>query len=101
MTWNIRFSLGAVLLATLAAATPRTALAEEPVPARSIPEGEVPKLTDDTYEKWLHYVLPDEKANAWRKIGWRTTFWEALEEAKKTNRPILLWTMNGHPCGSV
>ena len=33
------------------------------------------------------------------RIGWRNEFWPAVEEARRLGRPILLWTMNGHPLG--
>ena len=32
-------------------------------------------------------------------LGWRTELGAASAEAKALQRPILLWAMNGHPCG--
>lgn len=101
MIRNARNLLGVMLLAMLAG----TMLKAQSVHGQSAgppgAENGVPQLNHQTYEQWLRYILPDEDANAWRKISWRTTLWEALQEARKTQRPILLWTMNGHPCGSV
>ena len=100
MAKKLLFSLSSLLMVTLVLAV-SGASAQEKVAATATPDREVPELGDKSYEKWLRYVMPDEKASAWRKIGWRTSFFEALAEAKKTQRPILLWVMNGHPCGSV
>lgn len=100
MTLNMGRSLGAVALAMIAALpTAASAAEKKAVPAKT--KDVAPTLSDQTYEKWFRYVAPDAKANAWRKIGWRTGFHEALGEAQKSQRPILLWVMNGHPCGSV
>ena len=54
-------------------------------------------LTDETFEKWWTYVRPDEKELLWTKVKWRPTFWEAVKEAQATDKPVLLWAMNGHP----
>ena len=35
----------------------------------------------------------------WKEIPWRPNFGEAIEDARKEDKPILLWVMNGHPCG--
>lgn len=41
-----------------------------------------------------------EPVNAyWREIPWHPDLISALHEAKRKPRPILLWVMNGHPCG--
>ena len=37
--------------------------------------------------------------SGWREIPWRPNLGEAIIEARKENKPILLWIMNGHPCG--
>jgi len=54
-------------------------------------------LTDATYSKWHNYVLPKPDELAYQRIPWRTSFWEAIVEAQDKNRPVLLWSMNGHP----
>lgn len=61
---------------------------------------ETPKdaeLTDATYEVWRDHVLPRSWELNFQKIGWRTSFWDAVVEAQEKDMPILLWTMNGHP----
>lgn len=60
---------------------------------------QAPKLTKRSYERLRDYVLPDEREEAWRKIDWKSTFWDAVIEAQREEKPILLWAMNGHPLG--
>lgn len=51
------------------------------------------------YRTWLKFIQPDAKEQAYKEIEWRNKFWPAVLEAKELGRPILLWTMNGHPLG--
>lgn len=44
-------------------------------------------------------IQPSAEENSWKRIGWRNAFWPAVQEARRLGRPILLWTMNGHPLG--
>lgn len=44
-------------------------------------------------------LCPDAAAMAWSTVPWRTTFGAAILDADDTDRPVLLWTMNGHPLG--
>ena len=55
--------------------------------------------TATNYKNLLTAIRPSEKENSWKSIGWRNQFWPAVQEAKALGRPILLWTMNGHPLG--
>jgi hypothetical protein len=56
-------------------------------------------LKDETFDTWNSYILPKESELAWRTVGWRGTLVEAWLEAQEKDMPILLWAMNGHPCG--
>lgn len=47
----------------------------------------------------LAAIRPSEAELAYRAIGWRNRFWPAVEEARRLGRPLLFWTMNGHPLG--
>lgn len=58
-----------------------------------------PALTSKTFERWLDFIKPSKDELAYERIGWRNRFWPAVEEARELGRPILLWTMNGHPLG--
>lgn len=53
----------------------------------------------ENHADWVEFIHPSEDELAYEEIGWRTQFWPAVEEAKALGRPILLWTMNGHPLG--
>lgn len=53
----------------------------------------------ENYQAWSEFIRPSEKETSFEKIGWRNTFWPAVLEARRLGRPILLWTMNGHPLG--
>lgn len=60
-----------------------------------------PLLTEATYAAVRKAVLPTDDELAWRQIGWRPAFWDAVVEAQRDEKPILLWAMNGHPCGET
>lgn len=51
------------------------------------------------YRSLIAMIQPNAKESAYKDIGWRNEFWPAVQEAKKLGRPILFWTMNGHPLG--
>lgn len=57
------------------------------------------EIDADSFREWLEFISPSEDELAYETIGWRNAFWPAVEEARKLGRPILLWTMNGHPLG--
>jgi len=53
----------------------------------------------DNLDPWLAFIRPTADERRYEEIGWRNSFWPAVQEAKELGRPILLWTMNGHPLG--
>lgn len=57
------------------------------------------EATAETSDEWAEFIRPSDDELAWERIGWRPSFWPAVEEARRLGRPILLWTMNGHPLG--
>ncbi len=57
-------------------------------------EGE---LTSANYEKWRDHVSPRNWELSYRRIPWQASFWDAVIEAQEKDKPILLWSMNGHP----
>ena len=61
----------------------------------------LPTLTDDNLREWTAFIRPKEDELAWRKVRWHKSLSEAAAEARRLERPILLWTMNGHPCGET
>ena len=58
-----------------------------------------PQLTERTYTRLRDYVLPSKEENRWRDVDWKPSYWDAVVEAQKAEKPILLWVMNGHPLG--
>lgn len=56
-------------------------------------------LTDDSFIEWRDFIVPAAEEMAWADVPWRATFWEAVREGARDERPILLWAMNGHPLG--
>lgn len=53
----------------------------------------------ENFRQWLKFIQPDAQEQAYKEVDWRNHFWTAVQEARKLGRPILLWTMNGHPLG--
>ena len=75
---------------------------ENPANAIANVRWKAPTLDDDNLERWMTYVRPTEQELTWRsEIRWHTSLGVAAKEAKALNRPILLWTMNGNPCGET
>ena len=59
----------------------------------------VPALDLQSLERWREQILPQSSELAWAQIPWRPSFHEGLADARLQRRPLLLWTMNGHPLG--
>jgi hypothetical protein len=62
-------------------------------------EPPVPVPTAANLAAWTEYIEPDATEAAYRGIAWRSAFWPAVQEARALGRPVLFWTMNGHPLG--
>jgi hypothetical protein len=61
------------------------------------PPAPPPELNDRTYAQWRDHIRPSAAELSWQKVPWRATFWDAVLEAQRQEKPILLWAMNGHP----
>ena len=57
-------------------------------------------LTEKTYAALRDYILPNGEELRWQQIPWRPTWAEAVAAARKDNKPIYVWAMNGHPLGN-
>ena len=88
----MRVGFSAILLSALVS----TSMAKE-TPSR----WPAPNLTDANYSEWLAFIRPTADELKWRKVRWHKSLSEAAAEARQLQRPILLWTMNGHPCGET
>lgn len=53
----------------------------------------------NNFHDYLTFIKPNADEQKFKEINWRNVFWPAVQEAKKLGRPILFWTMNGHPLG--
>jgi hypothetical protein len=57
------------------------------------------ELSDRTYETIRDMIAPQPDELGWQRIPWRTTFWDGLVAAQNEDKPLLFFTMNGHPLG--
>ena len=76
-----------VLLALLAASP--TALRADPPAA----------LTDAESAAVLNAVRPAAGEDAYARVPWLTSLWEARRKAATAGKPVLLWETDGHPLG--
>ena len=73
------------------------AIAQDPRPIQE-PES-VANLTERNFDLWRDYVASRDDERAWARLPWLPTFHEGLAAAAASDKPLLLWTMNGHPLG--
>jgi hypothetical protein len=57
------------------------------------------ELTEENYAVWRDHILPDQTELAWKQIPWHVTFKDGILAANASDKPLLFWTMNGHPLG--
>jgi hypothetical protein len=57
------------------------------------------KLNEQTLQSWRDHILPADSELDFQKIPWLTSFKDGILTADQKERPLLLWTMNGHPLG--
>lgn len=60
-------------------------------------EERAPVLDRSTFDTLWQHVVPKDDELAWQRIPWIGTLAAAVVQAHATDRPILLWAMNGHP----
>jgi hypothetical protein len=61
--------------------------------------GAAPELNDQTFPSLRDAIRPCAEERQFLEIPWHASFSAAVDEAQETDRPILLWAMNGHPLG--
>ena len=74
------------------------AILASPVPAQEKISRSL-NLTDGSYADIRKTILVRPPEQQWEKIPWRPNLAEAIAEGREMDKPILLWMMNGHPCG--
>jgi hypothetical protein len=85
------------LLAAIVGVLPSNPLAGQ---TPDVPPAKVKvELNDQNYTQWRKHILPDTGELAWQQIPWATTFKDGIVAADAAGKPLLLWTMNGHPLG--
>jgi hypothetical protein len=57
-----------------------------------------PTLSAD-YGQRRDQVLPNSREQSYRKIPWRTSVLHGVVDAQKSDRPVMIVLMNGHPLG--
>jgi hypothetical protein len=56
-------------------------------------------LNEKDFRDLRETILPDPTEIAWRELPWEISFYQGLQKAASEHKPLLLWTMNGHPFG--
>ena len=46
-------------------------------------------------------VCPSPTEILWQQVEWEPSLWAGVVEAHRQKKPIMLWTMNGHPLGNT
>jgi len=82
------FAFFAAPLLALACAAP---VAQHDATSDALPPALVAEVT--------RLVLPDANEDAWRSLHWIPTYADAVIEAERVDKPLLMWAMNGHPLG--
>ena len=54
-------------------------------------------VNEKNFKDWMQFIEPTIEELDWNAVRWHHSLSSAAAEAKRLNRPILLWTMNGHP----
>ena len=60
----------------------------------------VPQAPDQgNLTAWREHLAPKAAESLWQTIPWQHTLGDGLKTAAASDRPLLLWLMNGHPLG--
>ena len=57
------------------------------------------ELKESNYDQIRKTILINPGAAKWETIPWQPELGPAITEARKQDKPILLWMMNGNPVG--
>ena len=67
--------------------------------SRGFAQAPAAQPAETALEKRIAAVLPTQEEDRWLEIPWRTNIGDAIAEARRSNKPVLLWVMNGNPLG--
>jgi len=57
------------------------------------------ELNNKTYDQWRSQLQPKVAELRWQEMPWRTSVYQALQDAQASGRPLLVWAEVGHPLG--
>ena len=60
---------------------------------------EIPPLSWGSFGETLARIVPQAEETLYEEIEWRSTLSAAVNEAVEEGKPVLVWAMNGDPCG--
>ena len=69
----------------------------QPAPATRL--ADLPELKRSDLPALRKLIDPRPGELRWKQIPWSTDLWKARAAASRTGKPILLWSMDGHPLG--
>jgi len=84
-----------LVFATTFSACPIAAQQNE---AQEIPVADI-EINKDNFLEWKNYISPTHSELKFLEIPWLSTFEQGILAGDKQSKPVLLWTMNGHPLG--
>jgi len=56
-------------------------------------------INSENIANWKKGILPSKQESKFLELPWLQTFADGIREADRLEKPLLLWTMNGHPMG--
>ena len=62
-----------------------------------IPAAPPPVELTVSFAEVAERIRPRADEEVWRGIPWVTSLWEARKQAAKEDKPIFVWSMDGHP----
>ena len=66
------------------------------------PAGTVAQLPELDFKSIAEYraaIEPTESESAFLNIGWYSQLHQAVKQAHRTEKPLMIYVMNGHPLG--
>ena len=57
------------------------------------------ELSRENYLAWMEHIRPSPFELRWTEINWLPDLGSGIARAAESGKPVLLWTMNGHPFG--
>ena len=60
---------------------------------------QLPSLDFSTMDQYRNAIEPTAEETAFLKIDWRSQLQDAVARAYESDKPLLIYVMNGHPLG--